>query len=235
MKGVLGILGIVLPAFIIILGIVRIFVVKTKGVNGLTMFFAILLLLTGLIRYFFYPGEGSSRDKGPKTAPIGVSSHSQAFNQSLENVLNAYYKMKEGFVATDTAAIHASATDLQTALDSFRIAELQVDSLIYQTALQPYNNARTEIRSIITDPSIAEKRNSLNIFSNELRDLVSIVRYDRSIVYWLECANAFGEDRQGNWLSPAERSGNPYGQPECADVKSSINFVPTDTTIRNKK
>ncbi|MEO6611253.1 MAG: DUF3347 domain-containing protein [Chitinophagaceae bacterium] len=230
MKVVLGILGIVLPAFIIILGIVRIFVAKTKGVNGLTMFFAILLLLTGLIRYFFYPGESNSHNSGPKTAPVGVSSHSQAFNQSLETLLNAYYKMKEGFVVADTVVINSAAADLQSALDSLRITELQVDSLIYQTALQPYSNARTEIRSILTDPSIIEKRNSLNIFSNELRDLVSIVRYDRATVYWLECANAFGEDRPGNWLSMAEKSGNPYGQPECAEVKSSINFVTADTT-----
>jgi hypothetical protein len=230
MKAVLGILGIVLPAFIIILGIVRIFVVKTKGVNGLTMFFAILLLLTGLIRYFFYPGEGHSRNNDPKTAPVGVSNHSTVFNQSLENLLNAYYNMKEGFVAGDTAVINAAATSLQTTLDSFHIAELQQDSLIYQTALQPYNNARAEIRSIIMDPSIGEKRNSLNIFSNELRDLLSIVRYDRSIVYWLECDNAFGEDRPGNWLSVAGKPGNPYGQPECAEVKSSINFVSADTT-----
>lgn len=230
MKGVLGILGIILPAFMIILGIVRVFVVKTKGVNGLTMFFAILLLLAGLIRYFIYPDRNSSHDNGPKTPPIGVSNHSQAFNLSLENILLPYYKMNEGFVNSDTAVINGAATDLQTALDSFKITELEVDSLIYQTALQPYQNARTEIRSIIMDPSIAEKRNSLNIFSNELRDLVSIVHYDLAKLYWQECANAFGEDRPGNWLSREERPGNPYGEPGCAEVKSSINFVLADTT-----
>jgi hypothetical protein len=235
MKGVLGILGIILPAFIIILGIVRIFVIKTKGVNGLTIFFAILLLFVGLIRYFFYPAGSSSRDNGPRTTPIAVSRHSQAFNQSLENILDPYYKMNEAFVNGDTTSINSAATDLQTALDSFKLAELKADSLIYQTALQPYENARTEIRSIIIDPSIAEKRNSLNILSNELKDLVSIVHYDLAKLYWQECSTAFGEDRPGNWISRDEKPGNPYGKPGCAEVKSSIDFVPADTTTGNKK
>ena len=57
MKKVIDILGIVLPALIIILGIVRIFVKKTKGVNGLIMLFAILLLIAGLIRYYAFPDK----------------------------------------------------------------------------------------------------------------------------------------------------------------------------------
>lgn len=62
MKKIIDILGIVLPALIIILGITRVFMTKTKGVNGLTMLFAILLLLVGIIRYSaFMGGNGSGR------------------------------------------------------------------------------------------------------------------------------------------------------------------------------
>ena len=53
-KKIIEILGIVLPALIILLGIVRIFVKKTKGVNGLTMLFAILLLIIGLLQFFIF-------------------------------------------------------------------------------------------------------------------------------------------------------------------------------------
>jgi hypothetical protein len=230
MKKVIDILGIVLPALIIILGIIRIFVQKTRGVNGLIMFFAILLLIIGLLRFFVYPGGGGSNSNGPKPVPLTVSKHSEAFNLSIENVLNAYYTMTDGFVKNDTAGINQSGNNLKNALDSFKVEDLKQDSLIYETALQPLQNIKSEIASIIADPSINEKKGSLNIFSNELFTLLSTVRYDLAKLYWQECATAFGEDKPGNWLSKTEQSANPYGQKDCAEIKTNINFVPVDTT-----
>ena len=125
MKKVLDILGIALPAFIIILGVTRIFIQKTKGVNGLTIFFAILLLLTGLIRFFFFPDGGRPHDEKSKTTPISVSRHGGAFNQSLENVLTAYYNMTDGFIDNNTEIINQSARSLKEALDSLNLAELK--------------------------------------------------------------------------------------------------------------
>jgi Protein of unknown function (DUF3347) len=230
MKKVIDILGIVLPVLIIILGFIRIFVQKTRGVNGLTMFFAISLLIIGLVRFFVYPGGGGSNNNGPKPLPLTVSKHSEAFNLSIENVLNAYYTMTDGFVKDDTAAINQSGNNLKAALDSFKVEELKQDSLIYETALQPLQNIKSEIASVIADPFIAEKRGSLNILSNELFTLLSTVRYDLAKLYWQECSAAFGEDKPGNWLSKTEQSANPYGQKGCAEIKTNLNFVPADTT-----
>ena len=230
MKKILDLLGIILPALIIILGIIRVFVQKTRGVNGLTMIFAVLLLLAGLVRYFVYPGGGGSHSNEPKPPPLAVSKHSEDFNQSIENVLNAYYGLTAGFVNGDTAIINQSGNNLKLAIDSFKVEELKQDSLIYETALQPLQNIKSEIASIVADPSITEKRGSFNIFSNELFTLLSTVRYDRAKLFWQECDAAFGEDRPGNWLSKTEQSQNPYGQKDCAEVKTNINFVPVDTT-----
>lgn len=229
MKKIIDLLGIILPALIIILGFIRIFVNKTKGVNGLTMLFAILLLVTGVTRYIVYSGDNSNA-KEPKPVPLTVSKHSEAFNLSLENVLTAYYTMTDGFVKGDTTAINQSGNNLRIALDSFKVEELKKDSLIYETALQPLQNLKSEIGSILADPSVAEKRGSLNIFSNELFTLLSTVRYDLATLYWLECTAAFGEDKPGNWISRTEQEANPYGQKDCADLKTKINFVPADTT-----
>ena len=230
MKKFIDILGIILPAFIIILAFTRIFVQKTKGINGLTMLFAILLLLVGLIRFFVFGSSNGSNNNEPKPPPLTVSKHSEVFNLSIENMLNAYYKMTDGFANGDTAVIGQAGNILKTAVDSLKVEELKQDSLIYETALQPLQNIKSEIVSIITDPSIIEKRGSLNICSNELFTLLSIVRYDLAKLYWLECGSAFGEDKPGNWLSKTEQSANPYGQKDCADVKTKINFVPADTT-----
>ncbi len=229
-KKIIGLLSILLPALIILLGILRVFVQKTKGVNGLTMLFAVLLLLIGLIRFYVFPDQNNSGGGNTKAIPLTVSKHSEAFNLSFEKVLTAYYQLTSDFVSADTNRITQSAAGLKTALDSLKIDELKVDTLIWQTALQPYENTKAELSAVIADPSLAEKKASLNILSNELFTLLSTVRYDRARLYWQECNTAFGEDKPGNWISKTEQSVNPYGQKDCAEIKTTLNFIPADTT-----
>ncbi|MCX6317107.1 MAG: DUF3347 domain-containing protein [Bacteroidetes bacterium] len=229
-KKIVDLLAILLPALIILLGIIRVFVKKTKGVNGLTMLFAILLLLIGLVRFYVPWGGGGSNNSGPKPPPLSVSKHSALFNESIEKVLTSYFSMTEAFAKGDTAAIGQQGNQLKTALDSFKIEELKADTLIYETALQPYSNTKSELVSILSDPSLAEKRSSLNIFSNELFALLSASRYDQARLFWLECTRAFGEDKPGNWISKTEKGTNPYGQEDCTEMKDKIDHIPADTT-----
>lgn len=232
MKNYIDIVSIVLPALILIMGIIRVFAKTTRGINGLTFFFAVVLLLAGLIDYYVFTKKSSSPcdcDTN-KATPLAVSKHSEAFNQSAENVLAAYYRLTDAFTANDTTAISQAAISVRAALDSFRIDELKVDTLIYQTALQPFENAKVEAASIIADPSLTEKRGSLNIFSYELYTLLNTVRYDLAKLYWQECDRAFGEGKPGNWISAKEVSQNPYDVKECAEIRTTINFVPADTT-----
>lgn len=241
MSKIINLLGIILPALIIILGIIRVFVKKTTGVNGLTMLFAILLLIAGLIRYFILPGAGgAAANHYPKPEPLTVSKHSEAFNVSVENMLSSYYDMTEGFVNWDTTAINTAGYRLRQALDSLLMDELQKDSVIYQTALDPYNNAKVELIGILSDPSIAEKKGSLNILSDNLRSLLVIIKYDRAKIYWQECPMAFGEDKPGNWLSKTEAVRNPYlglkdpvygdKMLNCGGPKDTINFMAAAST-----
>lgn len=235
MKKIIEILGIVLPALIIALGIVRIFVKKTKGINGLTMIFAILLLIVGLLQFYIFGNQKSSNDSGPKPPPLAVSKHSEAFNTSMNALLSAYYDMTEGFVNWDTAVINKTGHTLKLAFDNLSLEEIKKDTLIYQTALDPYNNAKNELEAILTDPAIAEKRGSLNILSDNIRNLLVIVKYDGSKIYWQECPMAFDNDKPGNWLSKTKDVRNPYlgtkdpkygnSMLECGGPKDTINFI----------
>ena len=233
MKKIIDILGIVLPLLIIGLALAKSFN-RTRSYNGLIMFSAIILLLAGLVRFFFFTGSSSSSsDSEPQ--PISVSSHSSAFNQSLSVVLDNYYAMSEGFVNWDTATVNRYANGLKVSLDSLKLEELQKDSLIYLSALDPINNAKAEIASIVADPSLAEKRGSLNVLSDNLRNLLVIVKYNQAKVYWQECPMAFGDDIPGNWLSASQAVRNPYlgtkdpkygnSMLECGGPKDTINFM----------
>ena len=232
MKKIIDILAIILPSLIILLGFIRILSVKkARNFNGTIMSIAILLLLVGLTRNIFFKGN-SSHDGGNKSLPLTVSKHSETFNTSLENILSTYNKITEAFSKNDSAAINYSAALLKQVLDSFNMDELKNDTLIYQTARDPLSNASSELASIISDPSMNEKRGSLNIFSDELYTFLRTVHYDMAILYWLECATAFGEDRPGYWISKSEQPVNPYAKEDCAVVRTKINFVPADSTLK---
>ena len=243
-KKLIDILGIVLPALIIILSVTRIFVTKTKGINGLIIFLAILLLLGGTVRYLFFASGGGSNNIEHSRVPLPVSKHSDAFNRSMGDILDAYFRMTEGFVNWDTTRINTSGTELRISLDSLKLEELKKDTTgIYESALDPLANSKTEVEAILADPSFAEKRGSLNILSDNLRILLIAVKYDRAKLYWQECPMAFGEDRPGNWLSKNKEVRNPYmgtRDPQygdkmlnCGGPKDTIKFEMTvDSTKR---
>jgi len=155
-------------------------------------------------------------------------------------MLNSYYQLTEAFVNWDTASINKYGNEFKVALDSVQINELQKDTVIYLTALDPLANAKTEINSILADPSINEKRGSLNILSDNIRSLLVTVKYDQAKIYWQECPMAFGEEKPGNWLSKTIDVRNPYlgtkdpkhgdNMLECGGPKDTINFIMADTT-----
>src|SRR5687767_2959409 len=239
MKKIIDILAIALPALIIILGLILAFSAnKKRNYNGLILFFAVLLLMLGIIRYTFFSG-GNNNNSDPKPEPLAVSKHSDAFNQSVGTLLNAYHGMTEAFVNWDTTGINKYAIDLKTSLDSLKVEELQKDSLIYLSVLDPLGNSKAEVASIIADPSIAEKRGSLNVLSDNIRNLLVIVKYDQAKLYWQECPMAFGDKIPGNWLSKTAEVRNPYlgtsdpkygnSMLECGGPKDTINFMVPDT------
>ena len=51
--------------------------------------------------------------------------YSETFNQSMTSVLNAYYCLKDAFVASDTIKVNAAALQLKGLLDSLKLDEVQ--------------------------------------------------------------------------------------------------------------
>ena len=144
--------------------------------------------------------------------------------------MDNYYKMTGDFVKADTTSINKDITGLKISLDSLKIDELKNDSAIYETAASIWDNTKTEISGMLGDPSLQAKRESLNLFSNELFTLLLTIHYDLAKLYWQECSSAFGEDTPGNWISASEQSKIPYGKKDCTTVKKLINFMPADST-----
>lgn len=209
----------------------------------------LVLLFVGYVWFFYFRGK-KTVISGPKPVPLAVSKHSDAFNQNIDSVLNAYYNMIEGFVNWDTARIHKNGAELKTTLDNFRIDELKKDTsesgqLIWLTAADLLSNVKNDVTVILQEPSIDKKREVLNTMSSDnLRNLIVTVKYDRAKIYYQECPMAFNDEISGFWLSPTNAVRNPYlgtmhpkyksGMLECGGPKDTINFIPVDATIKAK-
>src|SRR5688572_21185728 len=199
----------------------------------------LLLIVAGYLWYAFKGGK--KVPKRPKPVALVVSKHSAPFNESVQSLLDAYYNLSEAFVNWDTVAISRYGNELKASLDSLKVDELKVDTTgIYESVIDPLANAKNETASIISDPSIDNKRISFNRLSENLRLIFIIVKYDQGKLYWQECPMAFGDGQSGNWLSKTDAVRNPYlgnkhpkykdGMLSCGESKDVINFMLPDTT-----
>lgn len=195
----------------------------------------ILVLLLAVFLWYTFKG-GKKRPKGPKPVALAVSKHSPAFNESVQSALDAYYKLSEALVTYDDAGIASQAGALKASLDSLKIDELKADTTgIYESALDPLSNAQNATGTILSAPSLEEKKTAFNNLSENLRLLFIVVKYDQGKLYWQECPMAFGEDQPGYWLSSTDEVRNPYlgtkhpkhgnSMLTCGGPKDTINFM----------
>lgn len=204
---------------------------------------AVLLLgIAGfLVWKFVFSGKKNHADSGEKPQALVVSKHSAAFNNSVQQLLTDYYSLTEAFVNWDTVAVNASAQRLQGSVDSLKLSEMEKDSALYPTAQMQWEGVRSEVAGLITDPTMDDKKASLNMLSQQIFDLLRIVRYDAAKIYFQECPMALNNyEMAGNWLSPVDSVRNPYlglKDPKygkemltCGSTKVTLDYTVSDTT-----
>lgn len=200
----------------------------------------VLMLAIVLAVWFLFFNKKNAGTPEEKAKPIAVSKHSVSFNQSLTPVMTSYFTMTTGFVNWDTTAVGKSAQELKMALDSLKITEIQKDTAIYESALGPLDNIKTELAGLMGETTIEKKREDFNMVSQNLYDFLRTIRFDETKLYFQECPMAFDDEKPGNWLSKEVESNNPYlgtkhpkygsSMLSCGEPKDTLNFVVADTT-----
>ncbi|HEY0298812.1 MAG TPA: DUF3347 domain-containing protein, partial [Arachidicoccus sp.] len=154
---------------------------------------------------------------------------------SVEAVLNQYFKMHDAFVNWDSVSVIDTIGDsLAVYANNIRFDELKADTLLIRTA-QNYSSAiAAECIAMKTDSAIAEQRKSFYTISENLFDLLRTVQYDKATIYHVLCPMAFNGDEEGYWLSDKNEVINPYyGNKDpkrhadmlhCGSVEDSISF-----------
>jgi len=204
----------------------------------------VAVLVVALIgAWYFGLFKGKNKPSGPKPEGLTVSKHSNSFNESMSNAMNSYYTLTESFVNWDTATINTSLAELKSSVDSIRIQEMEKDSAIYPTVQSQWESIKAEISGMQADTALYERREDLNMLSQQLFDLLRIVKYDAAKVYYQECPMALNNyESSAFWLSTEgdnKKRRNPYlglhdpkygkAMLACGATRDSINFATAPT------
>lgn len=153
--------------------------------------------------------------------------YSESFTTSFNNVLNAYYNLKDAFVKSDTVAVNSAGTQLKNLLDSLKLDEVQqIDTVAFSSISGRPGDAAAEITAMLSEKELEKKRESFEMISGAFYDLLRAVRPNGVTAYYQYCPMAFN-DKGAYWLSNADSIRNPYFGKKmltCGEVKETLKY-----------
>jgi len=196
-----------------------------------------LVVIIGLAAFTAYKflSKKETKPAEVKEGPLTISKNSDSFNAAFHKLMDQYYTMKDAFVEWDTVKVNQSAKSLQQISDSLPVNDLKADSSVIQTAQSYIASISSEITGLIGENSIEQKRRAFNMLTNDMYDLVRVVKYDQEILYHIKCPMAFNDSVEAYWLSNTSKIINPYlGRKHpsykdkmlgCGEVTDSLDFA----------
>lgn len=196
---------------------------------------ALLIVVLGAFSvYWFILRTKEAKPKDPKMTPIAVKQHSDSFNLSITNLMDAYFGMKESFVSADTANAKKYTNLFISLLDSIPVSELEKeDAMIVTTANANIADIKSNAVSLLQQTDVTQMRLDFRTVSDMLYPgFFKIINYEGPTLYLQNCPMAFDGDKDANWISNSSEVINPYlgnNHPKfkasmlsCGNVKDSI-------------
>ena len=179
-----------------------------------------LLVITALAAC----GSSDKPKEEVKQTPLVQSKNSLPFNTQFGKLMEDYFSLKDNFIAEKDSLIGFYANALMVDVDSLNLQELKADSTVVITAKSFAQSISADLKGLVGEKTLENKRKSFQIVSDQLFDLARTVQYDNVKVYQQNCPMAFG-DVGANWLSKTSDIKNPYLPKKmltCGEVKDSI-------------
>jgi hypothetical protein len=191
----------------------------------------VLILIAAVAVYtaYHFLWKKDDKPKEEKQKPLTQGENTGAFNQSFQQLLDAYYSVKDALVASDTAKATAAALALATASDSLKVNEIKGDStgVIKETALTFTGTISGSARGLAGEADIKAKRKEFEMIADAIWSLTRVVRYEGQKVYWQYCPMAFN-NKGAYWMSNDAAIKNPYfgsEMLECGRVEDSLDYA----------
>lgn len=197
--------------------------------------FIVIGLVVCFAAYIIYSKNTQDPQRQEKEVPLKISQNSDAFNLSIENVLDEYYLLRDALVQWEPAdSVLQVADSLGRLTEMIPFQELKADTLLIATAKNYSTSISAEVEAMKTEMSTKQQRRSFYTISENLFNLLRVVQYDRSTIYHVKCPMAFNGNEEGFWLSGKREVVNPYfGEKDpkfngkmlhCGSIEDSISF-----------
>jgi Cu(I)/Ag(I) efflux system membrane fusion protein len=171
-------------------------------------------------------GENDKKGDGTKAVALSQGAASAEFNSAFAKVLTNYYHLKDAFVLSNDSLISKSANLFKADMDSLNLALMQADSAILLTADSYKQAISADASTIAAEKNVEERRKSFSTISENMFELIRVVRYSKEKVYQLHCPMAFN-NAGANWLNNSADVKNPYfgiKMLSCGEAKDSLDF-----------
>lgn len=194
----------------------------------------IVVLLVAFSIYWFMLRSKSSGPKAPKPVPMAIKRHSDAFNNSINTVVDNYLSLKDAFVEADTAMVKVKANAFMAALNNVDTIELKKDTaLVFETVTATLGDIKSNAESLLKQTDITEMRRDFSSMTDVMYPTFFIaIKYEGQKLYLDNCPMAFNDSIPANWISNSAEIVNPYlgkkhpvyhaGMLGCGEVKDSI-------------
>jgi len=148
--------------------------------------------------------------EAPKDQALRISKNSPAFNNAFDSLLDQYFIMRDALVDADSLKADQAAYRLGNKADSLPTQLLKADSSIVLTARSLAAAMSGDAKGFSAETGLDGRRQSFNVLTDELYNLVRTVRYDENKIYHIRCPMAFKDSTEGFWLSQTTQIVNPY-------------------------
>jgi Protein of unknown function (DUF3347) len=173
--------------------------------------------------WFFFIKKDTHKIPDPKQEAIKIKKHSNEFNQRISDAIYNYLNMKNAFVDGDTVKIKLQDQKFITAIDSIKLNELQNDSSAILSTAQPMlSDIKVNAEAMLLENDLTEMRQDFRMVSDNLYPFLKTIGYEGPKLYWQNCPMAFGENKEGNWLSNTSEIINPYLGKNHPQYKSTM-------------
>jgi Protein of unknown function (DUF3347) len=194
----------------------------------------IALLAVGFLVYWVIFKKKDNGERDPKTEPIALKKHSAAFNNSVDQLVNAYLGIKDAYVTADTATAKNHTRDFIALLDSLQLDELKNDNTaVVESAKASVADIRSNAVSLLAQTDLREMRQDFRMVTEMMYPaFFKTINYEGPKLYLQHCPMAFDDDQGADWISNSADIVNPYlgkNHPKykgtmlhCGEVKDTI-------------
>lgn len=201
---------------------------------GRKIFLVLLLAAAGYAAYWFAFKKKQSHPDGPPPVPLALKKHSEAFNKSIDSMVNAYLSIKDALVNADTAAAKNATRNFIDRLNKIPLDEMKKDTAqVIATVEANLADIKSNAESLLKQPDITEIRRDFSAVTEQMYpSFFKAINYEGPTLYFTNCPMAFNDSIGANWISNSEEIINPYlgknhpkykaGMLSCGEVKDSI-------------